>query len=114
MHEVSLVAAVVEQVEEAAEREHFSRVLAIRLSVGALSGVDPACLEFCFSEVTRATVLEGARLSLDPVAVEVSCEECGQRSRPEDPACLFCAHCGSTLVKVVRGRDFRIVDLEVL
>jgi len=36
------------------------------LGVGEVSGVDGSCLEFCFPEVTRGTVLDGARLVLVP------------------------------------------------
>jgi hypothetical protein len=61
MHEVSLVSALVDQVEELARVQHFDRVLTIWLSVGALSGAEPSCIDFCFSEVTRSSVLEGAQ-----------------------------------------------------
>jgi len=66
MHEVSLVAALVDRIEAAAVRESFAKVLEIRLGVGEVSGVDGSCLEFCFPEVTRGTVLDGARLVLVP------------------------------------------------
>lgn len=64
MHEVSILTALVEQVEEVSRRESFKRVLEIRVEVGTQSGVDPSCLEFCFAEVTRGTVLEGAKLTI--------------------------------------------------
>jgi hydrogenase nickel incorporation protein HypA/HybF len=64
MHELSLVSALVEQVDELSVRESFERVLEIRLGVGSQSGVEPACVEFCFPEVTRGTRLEGAKLVL--------------------------------------------------
>ena len=113
MHEVSLVAALLEQVEAVALKEKFKRVLEIRLEVGALSGVDPECLEFCFSEVVQDSVLAGSRLSLESVSVEIDCAVCGARSRPEDLALLLCSSCQSPRVKICRGRDFRIIDLEV-
>jgi hydrogenase nickel incorporation protein HypA/HybF len=114
MHEVSLVAVLVEQVEEMAGRERFERVKGIRLSVGALSGVDPACLEFCFSEVVKNSVLEGSVLELVPVPVEIQCEGCGRESRADDPSCLVCPACGSLEVKILRGRDFLIESIEVV
>jgi hydrogenase nickel incorporation protein HypA/HybF len=113
MHEVSLVSALVEQVEEVSRREGFRRVLEIRLSVGELSGVEPSCVEFCFSEVTRGTILEGARLRQESVRVELECQTCGARTSPGDPSALHCGSCHSGVVKVLRGRDFRIVDLDV-
>jgi hydrogenase nickel incorporation protein HypA/HybF len=113
MHEVSLVCALVAQVEELAHVEKFNRVLTLWLSVGALSGAEPSCIEFCFSEVTRSSVLEGATLVLQRVAVELACRGCAEVSCPSDPSALFCGSCLSTDVQIRQGRDFRIVELEV-
>lgn len=66
MHEVSLVAALIDRVEAVAVKECFSRVMEIRLGVGDQSGVDASALEFCFPEVTQGTVLNGAKLTLEP------------------------------------------------
>jgi hydrogenase nickel incorporation protein HypA/HybF len=66
MHEVSLVAALVDRIEAAAIRESFAKVLEIRLGVGEVSSVDASCLEFCFPGVTRGTILDGAKLVLVP------------------------------------------------
>ena len=114
MHEVSLVAALVDQIEDVAQREGFERVLEIRMGVGALSGVDPSCLEFCFPEVTRDSVLEGAKLILEFVEIELYCKKCGQISCPEDPGAIFCMHCQVGDVVVNKGREFRVLDLEVI
>ena len=113
MHEVSLVAALVDQIQEVAHKESFDRVLEIRIAVGALSGVDPSCLEFCYPEVTRDTVLEGSKLILEWLGVELHCKKCGRESMPEDPSALFCHHCQSGEVVVSQGREFRVLDLEV-
>jgi hydrogenase nickel incorporation protein HypA/HybF len=66
MHEVSLVAALIDRIEAVAASEHFAQVMEIRLGVGDDSGVDASALEFCFPEVTRGSVLDGARLVLVP------------------------------------------------
>jgi hydrogenase nickel incorporation protein HypA/HybF len=113
MHEVSLVSALVDQVEELARVQHFDRVLTIWLSVGALSGAEPSCIDFCFSEVTRSSVLEGAQLVMQREDVELACRGCAELSCPSDPAALFCGTCHSTDVVIRKGQDFRIAELEV-
>jgi hydrogenase nickel incorporation protein HypA/HybF len=113
MHEVSLVTALVDQVEELARVQHFDRVLTIWLSVGVLSGVEPSCIAFCFSEVTRSSLLDGARLVMQRVDVELACRGCAELSCPSDPAALFCESCHSADVQVRKGQDFRIAELEV-
>ncbi len=113
MHEISLVLALVDQVEELARAQHFDRVLTIWLCVGALSGADLSCIEFCFSEVTRSSVLDGARLILQRIEVELACRVCAELSAPPDSADLCCGRCRSTDVQICKGRDFQIAELEV-
>ncbi len=114
MHEVSLVAAWVEQIGELAQKEGFDRVLAVRVKVGALSGVDPSCIEFCFPEVTRNSVLEGSKLILEYVGVELYCDLCHKISFPEDPSAIFCIYCHSGEVVIRQGKEFKVIDLDVL
>ncbi len=114
MHEVSLVSALVDQIEETATTRNFQRVLEIRLGIGELSGVEPECLAFCFPEVTRFTILDGARLVTEMIPAECVCRKCGKDSSPADPAALFCEHCLSGDVEIRRGREFRVIDLEVV
>jgi hydrogenase nickel incorporation protein HypA/HybF len=113
MHEVSLVTALVAQVDELARVEGFDRVLLIRLRVGALSGAAPEAISFCFSEVTRHTVLFGAQLILDWVEIELDCRACGATTSPTDSSALLCGQCDSAEVHVRAGREFGIADLEV-
>ena len=51
MHEVSLAAGVLQLVEDAAGREHFSRVAALRLEVGQLAGVEVEALRFALEAI---------------------------------------------------------------
>ena len=113
MHELSLMAAVVEQIEALSHKERFNHVSEIRLSVGILCGVDSACLEFCFSEATRRSVLDGAKLIIEIVPLELICKSCSKVSFTLNPAQLVCSFCGANHVSIGNGREFKIIDLEV-
>ena len=113
MHELSLMSALVEQINELSIKESFRRVSEIRLGVGRLSGIDPACIEFCFRDATRGSLLDGARLSLEIIPVELICKTCHETSMPEDESQLVCSWCGSNHISILRGREFKIIDLEV-
>ena len=116
MHEVSLVAAMVEQVEQAARAQGFERVTEVRVGIGAWSGVEASCVEFCFPEVTRGTVLDGAHLVIESIPVEMECEQCRERSTPQaetDSVGWVCGSCGSTRFRLSRGREFKVIELEV-
>lgn len=113
MHEVSLVVALVEQIEGLARSENFESVKKIRLAVGRLSGVEPECLEFCYSEGVKGTILAGAVLELEVENILVKCKNCEKETTYESPELLICASCGSSQTEVKKGKDFRVLDLEV-
>ena len=73
MHELSLTRSVVAIVlEKAAGR----KVKGVRLSVGALAGVELQALRFCFPLVTEGTAMEGAALHIDEVPGKARCTGC--------------------------------------
>ena len=116
MHELSLMSELVEQAEELAHKEKFDRVYEIRVAVGALSGVDPSCLEFCFPEAIQDSVLKGAKLVLEFIGIELECHACHSLSHPPYPdsaLSLTCHKCQSGDVRVSKGREFTIAEMEV-
>lgn len=113
MHELSLLHALVEQVAELSHKEGFARVVAIRLGVGRLSGIEPDCLQLCFPEAARDTALAGAELLLEETPLELQCTACGQRSFPDAAGELSCTSCSSLSTQIIRGRELCILELDV-
>ncbi len=52
---------------EHAKRADATRILAVRMRVGALSGVEPSSLEFAFEVMKAGTPAKSARLEIDAV-----------------------------------------------
>jgi hydrogenase nickel incorporation protein HypA/HybF len=112
MHEMSIAQSIVELIQEHAERDAFTRVLTVRLSLGALSQVDPRALEFGFDVVTRGTVAENAKLAIDRPPGKGYCADCEKTveiAAHGDP----CPACGGSQWMLVGGDEMRVVDLEV-
>ncbi len=63
MHEVSLCESILKIIEKQAEKEKFTRVLRVRLTLGALSGASPESLAFAFPMVVKGTIADGAELA---------------------------------------------------
>lgn len=112
MHEMSLALALVDQAAELARQDGCSRVLAIDVSIGALSGVMRDALEFCFPAAARGTPLEGTALRIIEVPLKGLCRACGCASQPE-PFEIECPHCGSPGLELTDAREFKLVSLEV-
>ncbi|MFN5167622.1 MAG: hydrogenase maturation nickel metallochaperone HypA, partial [Pseudomonadota bacterium] len=65
MHEASLAGGVLRVVEDAQARERFARVSLLRLSAGALAGVETRALRFALEAIQPGSLLEGARIEID-------------------------------------------------
>jgi len=63
MHEVSLCESIIKIIERQAQRDHFTRVVEVTLTIGTLFGASTEALAFCFPMVAKGTVADGATLT---------------------------------------------------
>jgi hydrogenase nickel incorporation protein HypA/HybF len=112
MHETALMAQLLRRVEQEARAAGAARVKAVRLRVGELSGVEPRLLESAFDWLAPGTVADGARLEIEPVPLEASCEACGRRFRVEQFH-FRCPACGGDRTRAVAGEELVLEGLSV-
>ncbi|MFJ4771996.1 hydrogenase maturation nickel metallochaperone HypA [Streptomyces uncialis] len=112
MHEMSIAAAVVDQVSSAAADRGATAVTTVRLDVGELAGVVPAALDFCFALVCEGTPLEGARLVTRSIPARARCGPCDTEWSPGIPPDLACPRCGGARAQLLTGRELQIRDVE--
>jgi hydrogenase nickel incorporation protein HypA/HybF len=113
MHELSLVNSLLEIVDDYARRESFIKVNCLHLSMGRLSCVDRASLQFAFDVQAQGTKSEGARLAIEVLPAVVYCFACGGETRQDrfEPAC---PKCGSSQVTLTGGtEELRLIDMDV-
>ncbi|MGK5085304.1 hydrogenase maturation nickel metallochaperone HypA [Bdellovibrionota bacterium FG-1] len=109
MHEVAIAQNIVEICENHAGT---SAVACVQLEIGALSGVMPEALEFCFEACTQGTKLEGATLLIDRIQGQGKCPACDtsfQVSAIFDP----CPHCGAFPIEVLSGKQMRVLEIQL-
>ena len=111
MHETALARELVAIIEEAARTNGVSRVSSATLELGDLACVSPDALEFAFSVHSQGTVAEGCALAMRRVPLVVSCPACGHES-PGDRDVPGCPACGHVPVRVVSGREMRLVSID--
>ncbi|KAA2263387.1 hydrogenase maturation nickel metallochaperone HypA [Solihabitans fulvus] len=109
MHELSITQSIVDAI---VERMGDRRISAVRIEIGALSGVVADSVRFCFEIVAEETTLAGARLDIDEPPGLGRCRCCATEFEVADPI-LLCPDCGSADVLVLAGRDLRIKSVEV-
>jgi hydrogenase nickel incorporation protein HypA/HybF len=112
MHELSLAAGIVQLVEAAAARDHFSRVAQLNLEAGALIGVETKALRFALAAMMPGTCLEGAEITVVESPGMAWCPQCltsvaiSSRTEP-------CSDCGMYPLHATGGTELRVLDLMV-
>lgn len=113
MHELSIAYSIVSQAAQAAERLSIARVVAVRVAVGALSGVSGDALLFSYDLATEGTALAGSRLEIRNVPVALHCPTCDCDVELPDVQHFRCPVCGTPSADVRGGRELEIEALEV-
>jgi hydrogenase nickel incorporation protein HypA/HybF len=113
MHELSIAMSIVEMAEEEALRLGTSRIEAVHLEIGALSGVVPRALEAAYALACEQTPLEGSRLVIREVPIVASCAACGREGPVASVQMLTCSNCGTPSISILQGRELQVVGLEI-
>lgn len=112
MHEMSIAMSIVELAVGTAQAQGARAITGIELEVGALAGVLPEALEFCFAAAARDTLAQGAELSIRCVPARGRCPECGNEAELSYFACP-CPRCGAMMVNLSQGRELRLCAITI-
>lgn len=109
MHELSITQNIVEIAEQNAAGRPISSIL---VEIGALSGVIPESVEFCFEACSRNTLLEGAHLRIEQIEGRACCRQCGTE---QQIASYYdaCSACGDFGLEILSGKELRVKQLEI-
>ncbi len=93
MHEMSIAMNIVEIAVQSAKQHGAQKINSITVEIGALSGVVPEALEFCFEAATKDTPAEGSKLEIIYLKAEAHCPHCGIHFET-DQFLNICPNCG--------------------
>ena len=112
MHEYSIMHSALNQALREARLAGASRIHAIRLRIGALSGVVPDALRFAFEALTPGTSAEGALLAIEEVPARFWCAAC-QKEFVSANLYAECPDCGVPSGELRAGREMELSSMEV-
>ncbi len=104
MHELSLCAALIDQVTGIAREQKVSTVSDIYVRVGPLSGVEGPLMQNAFPIAAAGTVADDANLHLEASPIRVRCDDCGEESEAKINS-LVCATCGDWRTTLISGDE---------
>jgi hydrogenase nickel incorporation protein HypA/HybF len=120
MHELSIAAAILEDVLGFAESHGVSKVIRVRLAIGELTCVQREQLKFCYDSVTRETALSESELEIETVPARVKCAHCSYEGAPKywmdslsdtPVATLQCPNCGKS-AEAAQGHECAIKTIQ--
>jgi hydrogenase nickel incorporation protein HypA/HybF len=112
MHELSIAMNIVDlALEESRTRAVI--VEAVHLDLGPLSGVVADALRFSWELACHETPLEGARLLIREIPVEIHCSTCKAHRTLDSMQWLCCPVCATPALEIIHGKELAITALEV-
>lgn len=115
MHEMSVAMSLLELAEEVAHGQGCARLERVCVEYGALAGIMPEALEFCFEALTRGTAHEDVRLELICLPLRLRCVFCGAvfGGEGQDARWEPCPGCGEVAGHVVeQGKELLLREVE--
>lgn len=114
MHELPVTKSILGIVLRHAESNLVEKVLAVNLSIGALSDLEEEWLQRYFDSLSRGTVAEGARLRVRRSRLTFFCRECSLEFKVarEDLDDTLCPECGRAEITLISGTAYRVESME--
>jgi hydrogenase nickel incorporation protein HypA/HybF len=109
MHEYSIVAALIDQVEREVQARN-AEVHRVHVAIGELAGVEIELLRTAYETFSERTLCDGAALEIRPVAAEWRCPRCDVAIARG--ARLRCGRCGGP-ARLVRGDEIVLERIEM-
>lgn len=115
MHELPVTRSILGIVLRHAEANGVQRVMAIDLSIGALSDLEAEWIQSYFDHLSRGTPAEGATLRVKRSPLTFRCEPCAAEftATREELASARCPGCRSRDVSVIAGTGYTVESMEV-
>ncbi|AIZ56299.1 putative hydrogenase nickel incorporation protein HypA [Candidatus Methanoplasma termitum] len=122
MHEVSVMADLIEAIKKELERYDVVSVKEVYLIVGKLTNLGSEQLEFAFEIMSKDSILDGSKLTIKEEEIEVRCSQCGyegpvnnmdigEESHFSVPI-LSCPKCGSAVI-ITAGKSCRVSSIDI-
>ncbi|HEY6487894.1 MAG: hydrogenase maturation nickel metallochaperone HypA [Terracidiphilus sp.] len=113
MHELSIVASIVDSVTESLAAYPGARVKEVRLRVGVLASVVEDSLQFCYGVATEGTALDGSKLIIQVLPAVAHCDRCHEDVEIASLQSFRCLHCGEPVNELRQGRELDIDSIEI-
>lgn len=117
MHEMSIAMSLLELAEAEVLKNSCKRIVRLKVEYGAMAGIMPEALKFCFDALIEAGPHKGAVLELAEIPLKLRCPACDTVfDSPKLPLLMQCCpKCGAISGhNIEQGRELLLTSLEAL
>jgi hydrogenase nickel incorporation protein HypA/HybF len=112
MHEFSIALNIVEIAIDTARANDAEAVNEVEIDVGDVSGVIYEALELALQSAVKGTILEKSRFRLNRIRARAICNACRHDFEPGD-FLTVCTNCGSSDIRIVRGKELKVRSINI-
>lgn len=91
-----------------------TKVSALYLKLGGLSGVVKDALLFSWEIACQGTPLENSRLEIEEIPVIVHCANCRADKTLNSINSFFCPVCNTPASEILQGKELEVTALEIV
>jgi hydrogenase nickel incorporation protein HypA/HybF len=122
VHEYSVASEIWDAVKAAARKHGGGAVRSIKVEIGALNLIEEEQLSFWLKALADQNGSPDLHLKISRTPARIKCGHCGAETQPALPAdelshfvppVVTCPRCGSRDVRVLGGRELRVVSAEI-
>lgn len=112
MHELGIAEEILKIVTRQAENKKAKAVTKVKIQVGEATVVEDSSLRFCFKELSKKTLAQGASLQIKKVPVRYRCPSCKKIFVLKNLDFL-CPSCRVVSLRVVSGQELLVESIEI-
>ena len=112
MHEMSIVTALIEMLDEQVRNHPGARVQTVHVRVGRLRQIEPSTLQFCYNAAVSGTPLENSMLEIEGLDASARCDVCNLIFTVQEHW-FECPKCGSTKGALVSGNELQLTSVQL-
>ena len=109
MHEMSIMASILNAAKKTANAEQATKVTRIELAIGERSGVVTDALTFAFEAMSPGTIAAEAELTISEIPLCYRCPDCGMETTKSLETCPDC----DRFFELIRGQELQITFIEI-
>jgi len=113
MHEMSIIEALIEMLDEQLRSHPGGRVRTACVRVGRLRQLEPAMLQFCYNAAVSGTSLENSTLKIEELDASARCDTCHLVFAVEEHW-FECPRCHSSKAVLVSGNELQLMTVELI